>query len=53
MKPHLQMFQADVPLMPVITTEIKMLLETLMRRFVKGREMEATNTSLKIGKINT
>ena len=52
MKPCVQMFQEDVSLLPFITTEIKVTLETLMRRLVKGRDIEATDTVIKIAKGN-
>ena len=46
------MFQAVAPLLPFITTEIEIWLETLMRKFVKGREIEAADALFKIAKLN-
>ena len=46
------MFWEDAVLLPSITTEIKMLLDTLVSKFVKGREIEAADTHFKIAKVN-
>ena len=35
MKPYLQVFQSDAPLLPFVTSELHALLQTLMGKFVK------------------
>ena len=40
MKPYLQMFQSDAPLLPFVTSELHALLQTLMGRFVKRQELK-------------
>ena len=52
MEPFLLMFQADVPLPPFIVSELKTLLETLMGKFVKKKELDAANTAYKIAKVD-
>ena len=45
-------FQGDAPLLPFIATEVTVLLETLMQKFVKQSEMQAANSAVKIAKLN-
>ena len=52
MKLYLQVFQVDTPLLNFINAEIKILLETFMSKFVKGREIEDADNPLKIAKLN-
>ena len=52
MVPYLQKFQTDTPLIALTTTEITVLLETLMQKFIKQSEMQAANTVVKIAKLN-
>ena len=52
MKPYLQMFQSDAPLLPFVTSELHALLQTLMGKFVKREELEAANSPYKIAKLN-
>jgi hypothetical protein len=52
MKPFLQMFQSDAPLLPFITSEIQILMETLMGKFVKREQLLAADTPLKLAKLD-
>ena len=52
MEPFLLMFQADAPLLPFILSVLKTLLETLMGKFVKKKELYAANTAYKIAKVD-
>lgn len=52
MVPYLQKFQTDTPLIAFTTTEVTVLLETLMQKFIKKSEMQAANTVVKIAKLN-
>ena len=52
MMPYLQKFQEDAPLLPFTTTEVTVLLETLMQKFIKQSEMQAANSAVKIAKLN-
>ena len=52
MMPYLQKFQGDAPLLPFTTTEVTVLLETLMQKFIKQGEMQAANSAVKIAKLN-
>lgn len=53
MKPYLQVFQSDAPLLPFVTSEIQGLLDNLMGKFVKRRELEAVEASaLKLVKLD-
>ena len=52
MKPYLQVFQSDAPLLPFVTSELRALLETLMGKFVKREELEAANSPYKIAKLH-
>ena len=49
MKPYLQVFQSDAPLLPF---ELHALLQTLMGKFVKRQELEAADSLYKIAKLN-
>ncbi len=51
LKPYLQIFQSDCPLLPFITTELQTMLETLMGRFVKRQELESADTPWKLCQI--
>ena len=51
-KPYLQVFQPDAPLMPFVTSELHALLQTLMGKFVKREELEAADSFYKIAKLN-
>ena len=50
MKPYLQTFQSDGPLLPFITSELETLLQTLMGKFMK--RAEGANSAYKIAKLN-
>ena len=52
MKPYLQVFQSDAPLLPFVTSELHALLQTLMGKFVKRQELEAADSPSKIAKLN-
>ena len=52
MVPYLQKFQVDALLIPFNVTEVTVLLETLMQKFIKQSEMQAANTAVKIAKLN-
>ena len=52
MKPYLQVFQSDAPLLPFVTSELHALLQTLMGKFVKREELEAADSPYKITKLN-
>ena len=52
MKPYLQMFQSDAPLVPFITSELHAMLQTMMGKFVKRTELEAADSAYKIVKLN-
>ena len=43
MMPYLQKFQGDAPFVPFMTTEVIVLLETLMQKFIKQSELQAEN----------
>ena len=51
-KPYLEILQSDAPLLPFITSELQVMLETLMWKFVKTQELEAGDTPMKISKVN-
>ena len=51
MVPYLQKFQTDTLLIAFTTTEVTVLLETLMQKFIKQSEMQAANTVVKIAKL--
>ena len=41
MKSHIQMLQSDVSLLPLISSEIHVLLETLVDKLMKREELQA------------
>ena len=43
MRPYLQPFQSDGPLLPFITSELEILLWTLMGKFMKRAVLEGAN----------
>ena len=52
MKPYLQIFQPDAPLLPFITSVKEVLLEILIGKFLKREEHQAVDTTLKIAKLD-
>ena len=53
MRPYLQTFQSDRPLLPFITSELETLLQTLMGKFIMKRAvLEGANSAYKIAKLN-
>ena len=52
MRPYLQTFQSDGPLLPFITSELETLLWTLMGKFMKRAVLEGANSAYKIAKLN-
>ena len=52
LKPYLEILQSDAPLLPFITSELHVMLETLMGKFVKIQELEAAGMPLKISKVS-
>ena len=52
MRPYLQAFQSDTPLLPFVTSELHALLQTVMGRFVKRQELEAADSPYTIAKLN-
>ena len=52
MRPYLQIFQSDEPLLPFITSELETLLWTLMSKFMKRAALEGANSAYKIAKPN-
>ena len=53
MRPYLQTFQSDEPLLPIITSELETLLRTLMGKFIMKRAvLEGANSAYKIAKLN-
>ena len=52
MRPYLQTFQSDGPLLPFITSELETLLRTLMGKFMKRAVLEGANSAYKIAKLN-
>ena len=52
LKCYLEIFQSDTPLVHFITSELQVILETLMGKFVKRQELEAAGTPLKISKVS-
>ena len=52
MRPYLQTFLSDGPLLPFITSELETLLWTLMGKFMKRAMLEGTNSAYKIAKLN-
>ena len=51
-RPYLQTFQSDGPLLPFITSELEKLLRTLMGKFMKRAVLEGANSAYKIAKLN-
>ena len=52
MRPYLQTFQSDGPLLPFITSELETLLQTMMGKFMKRAVLEVANSAYKIAKLN-
>ena len=52
MRPYLQTFQSDGPLLPFITSELETLFQTLMGKFMKRAVLEGANSAYKIAKLN-
>ena len=53
MRPYLQTFQSDGPLLPFITSKLETLLRTLMGKFIMKRAvLEGANSAYKIAKMN-
>ena len=53
MRPYLETFQSDGPLLPFITSELETLLWTLMGKFIMKRAvLEGANSAYKIAKLN-
>ena len=52
MRPYLQTFQSDGPLLPFITSELETLLQTLMGKFMKRAVLEGAHSAYKIAKLN-
>ena len=52
MMPYLQKFQGNAPLAPFITTEVTVLLETLMQKFIKQSKLQAVDSPAKIAKLS-
>ena len=52
MMQYLQKFQGEAPLLPFTATEVTVMLETLMQKFIKQSEMQAANSAVKIAKLN-
>ena len=52
MMPFLQKFQGDAPLAPFMATELTVLLETLMQKFIKQTELQEASTPAKIARLN-
>ena len=47
MRPYLQTFQSNGPLLPFITSELETLLQTLMGKFMKRAVLEGANSAYK------
>ena len=52
MMPYLQKFQGNALFVPFMTTEVTVLLETWMQKFIKQRELQAANRPAKLAKLN-
>ena len=48
MMPYLQKLQGNAPLVPFMTTEVTVLLETLMQKFIKQSELQAASSPEKL-----
>ena len=51
MIPYLQKFQGNAPLVPFMSTEVTVLLETLMQKFIKQSSLQAENSPAKFAKL--
>ena len=51
MMPYLHKFQGNAPLVPYITNEVSVLLETLMQKLIKQSKLQAANSPAKIAKL--
>ena len=52
MLPFLQVFQSDAPLVPFVISELHTLLQTLMGKFVKRKELEKLDSASKMAKFD-
>ena len=52
MRPYLQTFKSDGPLLPFITSKLETLLWTLMGKFMERAVLEGANSTYKIAKLN-
>ena len=52
MLPFLQVFQSDAPLVPFVISELHTLLQTLMGKFVKQKELEKLDSASKMAKFD-
>ena len=52
MRPYLQTFQSDGPVLPFITSELETMLQTLMGKFMKRAVLDGANSAYKIAKLN-
>ena len=52
MRPYLQTFQSNWPLLPCITFELETLLWALMGKFMKRAVLEGANSAYKSAKLN-
>ena len=52
MRPYLQTFQSDGPLLPFVTSELETLLWTLMGKFMKRAVLEGAHSTYKIAMLN-
>ena len=50
--PYLQKFQGNALPEHFMTTEVTILLETLMQKYIKQSELQAANSPAKIAKFN-
>ena len=50
MMPYLQKFQGNTPLVNFMTTEVNVVLETLMQKFTKQSELQSAHSPAKIAK---
>ena len=51
MMPYLQKLKGNAPLVPFMTTEVAVLLETFMQKFVIQRKLQAAKSLAKIAKL--
>ena len=52
MLPYIQIFQSDAPLVPFVISELQILLEILMGKFVKWKELEKLDSASKISEFD-